>query len=113
MKPDNAGQYFKTLLVQFLYMEVRDEKKWEEIVEVANYAPLLTAKQSKILALLCKIDESGASADEKKMRLNVIEEFIRFTRFSLFSKDRMATLKISQLANLTRMFMALTRYRGR
>ena len=118
-KPDFTGLSFKYLLVQCLYMEVRDEKNWEDVSEVANYAPLMTEKQSKILALMVKLHETGTELGSgPDNKIDIIEEFLRFIRYSIFGKDgsglpRMQTFKISQLANLTRMFMALVRYTGK
>ena len=100
-------------------MEIRDEKNWEDIKEVAKDAPRMTEKQSKILALLIQIQESTTEMGEKHQHhVNIVDELLRFIRYSIFGKDgggspRMQTFKISQLANLTRMFIALVRYRGR
>ena len=115
-KPDGAGKSFQHLLVQSLYMEVRDDKNWEDVTEVATYAPLMTDKQSKILALLCKLHETGITLRSRE--IDIIGDFMRFIRYSLFGKDgsglpRMQSFKIGQMANLTRMFMALTRYSGK
>ena len=118
-KHDFTGRSFRYLLVQSLYMEVRDERNWEDVREVANYAPLMTEKQSKILALLINLHTVGVGMEgEGNEKNNIIEELLRFIRYSIFGKDtsglpRMQTFKISQLANLTRMFMALVRYIGK
>ena len=118
-KPDFTGLSFRYLLVQCIYMEVRDEKSWEDVQEVANYAPLMTEKQAKLLALLIKIHESGMTSDNSgKETTHIIEDLLRFIRYSIFGKDnnglpRMQSFKISQLANLTRMFMALVRFVGK
>ena len=118
-KPDCDGQSFQHLLVQNLYMEVRDDKNWEDVTEVSTYAPLMTDKQSKILALLCKLHETGITLRKGQNReIDLVGDFVCFIRYSLFGKDgsglpRMQSFKIGQLANLTRMFMALTRYSGK
>lgn len=100
-------------------MEVRDEKNWEDLTEVDHYAPLMTDKQSKILAVLFRIHQRGISlAKGQSSQINIIGDFMRSIRYSLFGKDgnglpRMQSFKIGQLANLTRMFMALARYNGK
>ena len=118
-KPDFTGLSFRYLLVQCIYMEVRDEKSWEDVHEVANYAPLMTDKQGKLLALLISLHEKGMTLDNgEKETIHIIEDLLRFIRYSIFGKDssgspRMQSFKISQLANLTRMFMALVRFVGK
>ena len=62
-KTDFSGLSFRYLLAQCIYMEVRDEKNWEDVREVANYAPLMTEKQGKILALLIKLHESEITVE--------------------------------------------------
>ena len=100
-------------------MEIRDEKDWEDIREVAKHAPKLTEKQSKIFALLIKMRESSTEIDKKHQhQVDLVDEILRFIRYSIFGKDgggspRMQTFKISQLANLTRMFIALVRFKGK
>ena len=114
-----SGLSFRFVLLQCLYMEVRDEKNWEDVREVARCAPLMTDKQSKILALLVRLHEMGIPLSEnEKNKIDIIEELLRFIRYSIFGKDssgqpRMKTFKIFQLANLTRMFMALVRFKGK
>ena len=99
-------------------MEIRDEKDWENVREVANYAPLMTEKQSRVLALLIQLNEADCNQVVKPNHKNeVIKELICFIRYSIFGKDgsglpRMQSFKISQLANLTRMLMALVRFKG-
>ena len=99
-------------------MEIRDEKDWENVREVANYAPLMTEKQSRVLALLIQLNEADYNLGVKpNHKSEVIKELICFIRYSIFGKDgsglpRMQSFKISQLANLTRMFMALVRFKG-
>ena len=115
-RPNGIGTSFRFLVVQCVYMEIRDEKNWEDIKEVANNAPLMTEKQSKILAMLISLHKSATKENESNLSL-IIEELLRFIRYSIFGKDggglpRMQTFKISQLANLTRMFMALVRFIG-
>ena len=99
-------------------MEIRDEKDWENVREVANYAPLMTEKQSRVLALLIQLNEADCNLGvNPNHNSEVIKELICFIRYSIFGKDgsglpRMQSFKISQLANLTRMFMALVRFKG-
>ena len=118
-KSDNTGMSFRYLLIQSIYMEIRDEKNWEDIAEVANFAPLMTEKQAKILALLIKLEQAPTEVHEKQQTPTlIIDELLRFIRYSIFGKDggglpRMQTFKISQLANLTRLFMALVRFKGK
>ena len=118
-KSNNTGMSFRYLLIQSIYMEIRDEKNWEDIAEVANFAPLMTEKQAKILALLIKLEQAPTEVHEKPQTpALIIDELLRFIRYSIFGKDggglpRMQTFKISQLANLTRLFMALVRFKGK
>ena len=118
-KPGFTGLSFRYLLVQCIYMEVRDEKSWEDVREVANYAPLMTEKQGKLLALLIRLHKSVMILDNGgKETIHILEDLLRFIRYSIFGKDnsglpRIQSFKISQLANLTRMFMALVRFVGK
>lgn len=98
---------FRSVVVQVAYMAVRDEKEWETVREVSSCAPLLTDKQSKVLTLLAMLQNTESPAKD------VVRAFAEFVRHSLFSKNRLATYKISQLANLSRMYMAAVRLLGK
>lgn len=102
---------FGRWLVQYGYVAIREEKEWEAVAEVANFAPLLTAKQSKLLSLVVMVVE----ADDPAMRehyKSLPDDFMSFIRHRLFAEECYFSYKQSHLANICRFFMALVRYKG-
>ena len=92
---------FKRFLVQYAYVAVRDDKKWQEVAMVAEFAPLLTALQSKLLSLVIMLVE----AEDPEMRdhyQSLPDEFMAFIRHRLFAEECYFSYKQCQLANICR-----------
>lgn len=105
---------FKQFLVQYGYVAVRDEKEWEIVAEVAPYAPLLTAKQGKLLSLVALLSSSGTGSQPESTHHHstLVDDFIAFIRCRLFADECYFSYKKCQLANVSRFFMALVRFKG-
>ena len=96
----------RTVFVQEVYMAVRDEHPWENVRRVGGSIPNLTVKQAKILTLFHLVER------EKNFE-NIIQQFLEFVRYNLLSrKPVLSKYKSSQLANLSRMFVALCKLKG-
>ena len=92
---------FKRFLVQYGYVAVRDEKGWEAVTEVAEYAPLLTAKQSKLLSLVIMLVEAE-SLEMREEYKSLVDDFVAFILYRLFAEECFFNYKQCQLANICR-----------
>lgn len=102
------ARVYRRLVVQHLYVSVRDERPWEQVQELSynKDQPLLTFKQAKVTCLLLHLEQSS-----NEFR-GITKDLALFVRYSLLSKDRMYQFRIFQLANLARIYLALLRYHG-
>ena len=92
---------FGRWLIQYGYVAIRDEKEWEAVVEVANFAPLLTAKQSKLLSLVIRVVEAADPAMREHYK-SLPDDFMSFIRHRLFAEECYFSYKQCQLANICR-----------
>ena len=92
------------LTAQCVYQAVREEFTWENVRKAPNQVPL-TVKQMKIVTLLCLLER------ETNFR-GIIDEFLIFVRYNLLGKERLFHYKQYQLANLSRIYIALCRLKG-
>ncbi len=108
----------KRLIVQYLYLAIRDEKEWQNFYDFNlgpqeqdnrdnQYTgrPLMTLKQSKVFSLLVNLDPAMPNG-------GIIRETMAFIRYCLFTKNGMYNYRLFQLANLTRVYFCMVRYIG-
>ena len=88
-----------------IYMAVRDERKWEDVRPLGPEAPQLTVKQGKLLALLCNLEK-------RELFCQIVDDFLKFSRFILFGVERLHQYRLYQLANLSRFYVTLCRFKG-
>ena len=86
-------------------MAVRDERKWEDVRPLGPEAPQLTVKQGKLLALLCNLEK-------RELFCQIVDDFLKFSRFILFGVERLHQYRLYQLANLSRFYVTLCRFKG-
>jgi hypothetical protein len=78
---------------------------WEEVRKLSPNSPAMTSKQFKIITLLCKLERQATF-------LGIITELLEFVRCKFFGWERLHQFKIFQLANLSRIYIALCRMKG-
>ena len=97
------------LLLQVIFVEIAYEKKWEQVKHLGPSIPPLTAKQCKLFSLLCLIESEKSYSD-------IIDKFIDYLEYKIFGKNGLkigyATYHVYQLANLSRIFLTLCKYKG-
>ena len=86
-------------------MAVRDERKWEDVHPLGPEAPQLTVKQGKLLVLLCNLEK-------RELFCQIVDDFLKFSRFNLFGVERLHQYRLYQLANLSRFYVTLCRFKG-
>jgi len=86
-------------------MAVRDEREWEDVRPFEPGAPPLTVKQGKLLVLLCNLEK-------REIFCQIVQDFLKFSRFNLFGVERLFQFKLYQLANLSRFYVTLCRFKG-
>ena len=103
-KQNEQSQIYKRLIIQRLYMAVRDEKEWENLNDTGPSHPKMTWIQGKALVFLIEMD--------KKMS-GIIDDFRNLIHDFLLSKrDGMNQYKLNQLANVSRFLLILSRFKG-
>jgi len=100
LSKDPTNEAKRRLIYQHIYMEVREEKEWED-VENFN-GPMMTTKQAKLLTLLVNL--------EPKMP-GIMKQLQEFFREAMFGTGIMS-YKLYQLSNLTRFLLLTTRHLG-
>jgi hypothetical protein len=85
------------------------------LIKIGPSIPPLTTKQCKIFSFLCLVES-------EKSFSNVIEKFMDYLEYKLFSKDtnrnrnrnrsRISTYSIFGLANISRIFVTFCKYKG-
>ena len=93
-------------IVQFLYIYVRQEKEWENVMDFGGGgAPKMTTLQSKALSLLIHLEPAMAG---------ILNEAQTFTRQMIFeARNNLGRFKMCQLANVCRFFLLISRHLGK
>jgi len=94
------------VLIQVLYMSIRDEQTGEYSPRDLSSIPALTVNQTKVFALLFLLERNELFA-------GFVDKFEKFTRYRMIGGMKsLNKLKTWQLVNLTRVLVTIWKFKG-